>query len=528
MFLLLILAASACRNIPDLQNLPSVKGPIRVQGPRFTDQHGREVVFQGINLVNKDPEQGYLGRGDEAAIRQLAESGFNCIRLGIFWDALEPEPGRYDDAYLDSVALRVEWACENGIFVFLDMHQDLYSRKYSDGAPGWATLDDGLPHYTGPVWSDSYLISPAVQRAFDQFWDNASAADGVGLQDHYARAWQKVAQRFAGNPCVIGYDLMNEPFPGSEAAGYFPLMLEAYAVLLKEDGTDVPSAEDLAAQWSTEEGRVEAMQNLQSAERFGRVVDAVYAANSRFEQERLQPFYQKVASAVRKVDSTSILLLEHSYFCNSGVRSAITGTVLPDGSADPQVAYAPHGYDPLTDTKGLGDQGPGRIEFIFNRISETGAKLGMPVIVGEWGALGGQDPAHVRTSAVIMEQIGRHGFGQTYWAWYPSIGGEPYFQEAIVRPFPAAIAGELKHWQYDIATGSFECAWTEQGDCGAPTLIYIPNLEGRQLSDVRIAPAPGNQGFEAVDSGALAWLLIPALGRGAERNLSFVWRKTPE
>ena len=68
------------------------------------------------------------------------------------------------------------------------------------------------------MWSDANYSSPAVQAALDHFWANSGAPDGVGLQDHYARVWQFVAQRFHDEPAVIGYDLMNEPFPGKDAA----------------------------------------------------------------------------------------------------------------------------------------------------------------------------------------------------------------------------------------------------------------------------------------------------------------------
>ena len=40
------------------------------------------------------------------------------------------------------------------------------------------------------------------------------APDGIGLQDHYARAWAHVAAFFQGNPGVFGYEVLNEPWPG--------------------------------------------------------------------------------------------------------------------------------------------------------------------------------------------------------------------------------------------------------------------------------------------------------------------------
>src|SRR5690625_7193003 len=100
---------------------------------------------------------------DPELFRVFRDEGINVLRLGIIWDGLEPEPGQYNEAYLKEIDKRIEWAAKNNLYVFLDMHQDLFSVKYGDGAPEWATLDEDLPHVTGDVWSDAYLMSPAVQ-----------------------------------------------------------------------------------------------------------------------------------------------------------------------------------------------------------------------------------------------------------------------------------------------------------------------------------------------------------------------------
>src|SRR5206468_2013299 len=75
--------------------------------------------------------------------------------------------------------------------------------------------DDGLPNQPQNGFPGNYLAMPALQHAFDHFWANDPGPGGVGLQDRYAAAWRHVAERFAGNRYVLGYDLLNEPWPGS-------------------------------------------------------------------------------------------------------------------------------------------------------------------------------------------------------------------------------------------------------------------------------------------------------------------------
>ena len=127
------------------------------------------------------------------------------------------------------------------------MPQDLYSVKYSDGAPEWATITDGKPHIKdGAIWSDAYFSSPAVQQALDNFWNNTLASDGIGIQDHYARAWQHVARHYANETTVVGYDLMNELFLGKEAQQILAAMIaKGIEVLSAQNSTQNLSPETI-------------------------------------------------------------------------------------------------------------------------------------------------------------------------------------------------------------------------------------------------------------------------------------------
>jgi hypothetical protein len=173
------------------------------------------------------------GSGDDFA--QMRALGFNVVRLVLNWSQLEPTAGTYSSTYLNRVAQVVGWARQQGIYVILDMHQDQYSRYIvpapkgtapsgctpsggGDGAPAWAVQDDGKP---ACAMFGIDELNPAESASFYNFWHNSTVpgpqgnAPGTGLQDHYIGALAALARRFQGNAGVLGYELMNEPQPGS-------------------------------------------------------------------------------------------------------------------------------------------------------------------------------------------------------------------------------------------------------------------------------------------------------------------------
>ena len=171
---------------------------------------------RGVNFVEKwapfTPEADGFG-DDDAAL--LKASGFNTVRLGVVFEFLMPRPGRIDRSYLASIARTVRVLDRHGLWVLLDFHQDGWGpATHGNGMPEWATLTDGLPNpdVSFPLY---YVQNPALQRAFDNFWANRRGPDGVRLQTHYGAAMRSVASRFAKSPNILGYEAMNEPWPGT-------------------------------------------------------------------------------------------------------------------------------------------------------------------------------------------------------------------------------------------------------------------------------------------------------------------------
>lgn len=182
---------------------------LRVDGRWLKDGQGRVVVLHGVNYSQRSKHAPYTDWQSPEHFDKIAGWGFNGVRFLIQWAAIEPTPGHIDTAYLDRVEAAIGWAEERGLYVIVDMHQDVWSEVFGGcGAPAWACVDDLVePNVILSPWWKTYFTRE-VLASFQKFWSDTA------LQDHYASAWQSVARRTARHANVVGYDLMNEPFPG--------------------------------------------------------------------------------------------------------------------------------------------------------------------------------------------------------------------------------------------------------------------------------------------------------------------------
>ena len=167
----------------------------------------------------------------------LQSWGFNVVRLGVMWPGVEPKKKEYSDAYLEEVSILVSQLADRGIYVILDLHQDLWHREYcGEGVPDYLQEDctTGYPSDTKsfplPVVNETYpddengnpeidsclsqkfaayYMTNEVGAAFQCLYDNK-----VGSWDALAEYWRFVAKKFANTKNVLGYELINEPWAG--------------------------------------------------------------------------------------------------------------------------------------------------------------------------------------------------------------------------------------------------------------------------------------------------------------------------
>ena len=274
-------------------------------------------------------------------------------------------------------------------------------------------IDDGLPNPPDAVFPLFYIQNPAMQRAFEHFWENAAIPNGRGLQDYYVQALQRIATRFGHDPMVIGTELMNEPWPG---ATWQPCISDA-------------------------------------------------AGCGGLETERLLPFYRTGAAALRAIAPTQFVFVEPFVLFNFGlVPTSIPGT-------DPGFGLSFHSY--ALDVAGelnvvrfgveaaardgapvlLTEFGASSDPVVLNRLT---AQFDARLVPWMFWAY---DEQIVRDQQVPLTPAAVHS---------------PAALDALVRPYPVVTTGIPTRIAFDPASKVFELAYsTARADGG----VFPPRLE---------------------------------------------------
>jgi hypothetical protein len=573
---------------------------IRTRGDRFVDEHGRTLLLRGVNLggSSKVPlrpdgathrregffehrDVSFVGRpfpveeADEHFAR-LASWGLRTIRLLVTWEAIEHEgPRRYDRAYLDYLEALARKAGDHGLSVFVDLHQDVWSRvSGGDGAPGWTLEAAGFAlenlHQTGAAFVHCLAGDPlpgmiwpsnagklAAATMFTLFFAGDTFAprrkiDGAGaqrfLQEHFLGAVEQVASRLSGIDCVFGYDVLNEPSAGYIGwqdlrrprgpvwLGALPSPLESMAL---GDGAslevDVWTRDLLGARVT---GRQRVNPRRLRAWRDGvecpwleegiwepsaggpklRRPDAFSVAGGRpvsFARDFYKPFLRAALARIRAVAPQAV------FFVEAEPMQAPPPWSREDGE---NVAFAPHWYDGVVlflkrFHRYLGvDARTERPVFLPSRVRESyrrqlelfrqesrDALGGIPVLVGELGIAfdlnGGKAyrTGDFSAQAAAMDRsltaVEDAGLSATIWNYtadnthargdqwngedlsiYAREDGGGRALDAVVRPYPMAVAGEIVRCGFERKTRRFELVF-RHGEASAPTEIFVPALQ---------------------------------------------------
>lgn len=422
-------AGSTVAEVPRLQR----------RGRWLVDRQGRVVLVHGVNLVWKHAPyappataEGFTARD----ARWLRRHGFNGARLGTLWAGLTPDrPGVVDPAYARRWQRVMDLLADRRIWMQLDFHQDMWHETYGgEGVPDWAAARP-LPFALIPPVNAPFPMgywTPEVSSVFDDFW-----AGRRGLLEGWVAAWRVAARQWRNQPYSMGYDLLNEPWVGTEG------------LTCLVDGCR-----------------------------------ASYAAE-------LQPAFEKALAAIREADPHSLVWFEPQQF--AGGQPLDTYFEAVEGERNlgfswhsycPQVFFESQGL-PGADTSQCRDFAAGRNAHALDQ----GRRMRAATLMTEFGATDNVDAVRIDADAADD-----HLMGWTYWAykWWrdptTADGDQGLFRDdtdlasakqeklrALVRTYPQATAGTPLTLSFDSRTGLFRYTYRPRA-LRAPTVIFVSPL----------------------------------------------------
>lgn len=444
---------------------------IKTSKLRFVDSLGRTRIFNGMNIDDKLVNcTEFRYNLDEEFFKKYRARGFDIIRLAITWQNLEPEMGKYNESYLESIDKIFALAEKYGVYILLDMHQDLYSQNdggcVGDGAPSWAAITDGAkPRQPIFVWADGYFFGKWVRKEFDHFWNNTPVA-GRGLQDRYCDLWQMLAKRYGDSPALFGYDLMNEPFPGSYSN---KMMLRLVGGVAKT----VAFSKKVDRAKLIKSALKRDTRNMLDCIGGDVIRDAVYRIDKveqQFDQEKYTPFLNKTTAAIREITPNGIVMMEQSYICNSGVKQSAS-PISVNGKREENQCFGPHAYDFSVDTPLYQYANSSRVKAFFGEMRRTQLRLDVPCIVGEWGGCSDNtDTSWFGHANELLDFFDEMQWGQMYWDYHGDDLDAP-LMEMLCRTHPVAVAGRIDEYGLDRKNNVFTLKYT--ADSKGKSIIYV-------------------------------------------------------
>lgn len=208
-------------------NLANSQGFLKTDGKRIVNEKGENILLRGMGLGGWMLQEGYMLRinkeGQQYRIRQRIDSligkektqefydawlanhttkadidslrswGFNSVRLPMHYNLytlpVEEEKIAGQQTWIskgfEMTDKLVEWCKANGMYLILDLH----------AAPGGQGNDNNI--------SDRDPSKPSL-------WESPAN------QQKTIALWKKLAERYANEPTIIAYDIINEPNWGFE------------------------------------------------------------------------------------------------------------------------------------------------------------------------------------------------------------------------------------------------------------------------------------------------------------------------
>lgn len=411
------------------------------------DKYGRILIFHGINRVNKNIASNYyfedMLKHNESFL--LKKHGFNVVRLGWMWDGFQHHENQFNLTYFKTMENIVNNLGENGIYTILDMHQDVFSSLFCsyDGIPLWVAIKSVSKYkFPWPLkknncsrdWQLNHL-SEASSQAYDDLYHNKS-----GMLHNFITFWEKSINLWENNPYILGYELINEPFPGN---------------FFKDPLIMIPSIAG---------------------------------------KKNLQPFYDKVRLQLGNINNKLLFyepitwgMIFDNKILDSGLEHVPGGDKFKNSSV-----YSYHYYcsaflpdrqkHPILQ-KDICD------DFLapemFKNIKKHVVNVGGSSFMTEFGACDDNDYNKLGECDNVLNYADKYFQSWTdyTYAQVNHLNPTSYWSKTFSRTYPQAIAGMPLNMSYNRNTTEFQFCYTPNSLSTMPTEIYFTNFQNIQISE---------------------------------------------
>ena len=425
----------------------------------FRDDRGRVVILRGLNISGTSKVPPFLPlprpgdsqvadteyepialtyefekHTDLSTLDRLPGMGVNLIRLLFIWEAYEPKEGKFNEHYIEMLRSIISRAANDGIYVVIDFHQDVFSRYLAggcgDGFPKWILTIPGSLQDTprNDEACENWMLMGSfdwrVHKAFHDFYNGSGGAQQKYIEMQLAAidALEKPPNTEGIQGGIIGYDLINEPF------------------------SDVSEKE-------------------------------------------LVSLYQSAAERIWRANPAEVLFLEPNLLSDTGKPTAM---VEPPVRSKKNIVYAPHYYDGQTLVPPYRYVAPFQTEAAFLNMAITSKHWRCPLLVGEFGA-SARTSNLVEYFDIIHAELNQHMASGAQWnytpGWTPreldgwnkedfSIWADHELRPNLfqIRPYPQRISGTPNVINAETYSGGscLRMRWNNDASLSGESILFFP------------------------------------------------------
>jgi len=197
-----------------------IDSSLKVQGTKIVDNHGNEIILQGISVSFNDlwRKEGSNDRAEyyhqtyfkEEDVKDMKKHGATHIDLHrIFWSKLMTEDGEINTQYFENWLDHFVDYCEKNKMPYIINIENLGQSSLSGGHYVSPAFINEAMGYSHGWWDEEDAERIYADIIFKFYTSNVREVEQV--RQKWFETWKYIANRYKDNKYCIGFSIANEP-----------------------------------------------------------------------------------------------------------------------------------------------------------------------------------------------------------------------------------------------------------------------------------------------------------------------------